>query len=346
MSLNRASPVILMRTSLAEEAEREVARRHFKVVENRGDLLGMNTIYPKEGEVLHLTVPAPPRLVIPRYSALPYYRELEYDVLALGGQLINPYRQHRYVADMQNWYYDLQEITPETWFRYENIPSSEEGAFVVKGATNSRKHQWKTRCFAPDRQHVIPTMLALLDDPFIAEQGLVFRKFEKFHSYGENDITGQPITDEWRYFICDGQILASGFYWSEHLEGPNSSGVYWINGCPVDLQAQQEARDQFVTEEVIPRVGDKIRFYVADIARVSSRIAGRPRYRVVELNDGQMSGLSCVDPEALYANLARALMEPHRDDAKLDKSTENPEGSEGELAQEEHRDDPGHDTDE
>ena len=121
-------PVILMRASLAEQVELEAARMYFHVLENRSDVLRLH--HRPDGQV-----------VIPRYSALPYYQELEYDMTSCGLSLINTYAQHRYVADLQNWYYDFEDLTPKTWFRASDVPSTEEGPFILKGATNSRKHR-------------------------------------------------------------------------------------------------------------------------------------------------------------------------------------------------------------
>ena len=42
-------------------------------------------------------------VVIARYAALPYYRELENDLKAIDCELVNTYKQHRFIADLQNW---------------------------------------------------------------------------------------------------------------------------------------------------------------------------------------------------------------------------------------------------
>ncbi len=124
--------IILLRSADASDAEALAARRHFPLTENR------TAIWPDD-------------LVIARYSALPFYRELEADLAHIGAKLINSYHQHMYVADMRNWAEDLREVTPQTWYRLEDIPSSEVGPFVVKGQTNSRKADWNTLMYAADR---------------------------------------------------------------------------------------------------------------------------------------------------------------------------------------------------
>ena len=46
-------------------------------------------------------------LVIPRFSAIPFYKEQEYDVNSIGAKMINDINQHNYIVDMYNWYEDL-----------------------------------------------------------------------------------------------------------------------------------------------------------------------------------------------------------------------------------------------
>jgi hypothetical protein len=129
------NPVILFRHSLAEEGELAIAQKYFPVIEQRA-LVSENF-----------------DMVVPRYSALPYYQELERDIIHLGSNLINTYRQHCYVANIRNWYYDFGDITPRTWFYLDQIPN--EGPFVLKGSTNSKKHQWATHMFANNKQEAI-----------------------------------------------------------------------------------------------------------------------------------------------------------------------------------------------
>jgi hypothetical protein len=57
-------------------------------------------------------------------------------------------------------------------------------------------------------------------------------------------------------------------------------------------------------EKVLARIGDQAPFVVIDVAKTVSG-----EFIVVELNDGQMSGLSDVDPDVLYRNMNEALKE-------------------------------------
>lgn len=283
-------PVILFRASLAEQGELEEARRFFHVVESRADVLDMAGVEKT--------------LVIPRYSALPYFAELVHDLERLGATPINSYAQHRYVADIREWYLDFEDVTPQTWIRVEDVPVEESGPFVLKGMTNSRKQKWKTHMFAETRADITRVMCNLLDDPLISEQGICVRHYEPFETFPIKSINGLPVTNEWRFFILDGEVLCGAFYWSEHLEEltellkHDASLASYMDDC-------YSTAYYFVQNVVAPRLRDKIRFVVADVALNTAD----DEWRLVELNDGQMSGLAGVPAGALYGLLARRFEE-------------------------------------
>lgn len=228
----------------------------------------------------------PEELCIARYSALPFYKELEQDLLSVGARLINTYRQHRYVADLGNWVRDLEDITPETWTHLDAIP--DEGPFILKGETNSKKFSWDTHFFARTRREAVDVYGRLQDDGFISSQHIYIRRFVKLHTYMIG-LRGMPVTKEFRVFICDGEVLSSGYYWSNYID---------------DLPEHPDPKEiptRFL-QEVIDRVGKNIRFWVVDVAQTATG-----DWIVVELNDGQQSGLSENDPSVLYPRLAEVL---------------------------------------
>jgi hypothetical protein len=254
--------VILFRKSLEEEGEFYCAQKIW------GDrLLEYRSQVPENS------------LVICRYSALPFYKELEEELALKNSYLINSFSAHQYIAKME-WVHDIEDLTPKTRFQPwgYHLP---EGSYVVKGLTNSRKFQWKTHMFAETKDDVPRVVKRLLDDTMIREQGLVVREFEQFEILGEQ-INGLPVTNEWRFFCLDGKIISKGFYWS------NS-----VDCCP---ELETEASD--LVMEVLDRIPNKVRFVVVDVAKRADGV-----WRVVELNDGQMSGLSDNNPDIIYKEL-------------------------------------------
>jgi hypothetical protein len=227
-------------------------------------------------------------LVIGRYSVLPFYKDLEDDLRVVGSSLINTYWQHQYIADMQNWVGDLEGLTPQTWFRPEDLPDN-GGPFIVKGATNSRKWLWATHMYAENKRAAIEVYSRLLDDSLISTQDIYFRKYVPLKRFFTG-MNGLPITEEYRFFTCDGYILSGGYYWSNYVD-EFESGIPRPSNVPLEF-----------LQKVINQVKHGARFIVVDVARTESG-----DWIVIELNDGQQSGLSENDPLELYKNLRNVL---------------------------------------
>lgn len=265
------NPVVLFRSALTEIGELEACRKYFQIITQRSHV--------KKGD-----------LVISRYSALPFYKEFEEDIIYTGGSLINSHLQHCYVANLRNWYYDLAEFTPRTWFYLDQIP--EQGPFVLKGQTNSRKHNWKTHMFAENKKQAIEVFANLCADSYIGVQQIYVREYVPLKQY-KIDFQGLPISEEYRFFVLNGEVISGGFYWSEHTE--------WINEELGEDPSPDNVPKDFL-DKVINIVSPKIPFFVVDIARTESG-----EWIVIELNDGQQSGLSDNDPNVLYKNLRKKL---------------------------------------
>lgn len=259
-------PVILFRKSLAEEEEYQEACRHFAVAENRTDV-----------RVKKATV-------IGRYSVLPFYRELEDDLKLVDSKLINSFPQHQYIANF-DYYFDVEDLTPKTYFELCDVPHTPGKQYVVKGRTNSRKQLWKEKMFAENRQRVVDLWIDLSNDPLVGEQGLICREFADLEIV-EEGITGMPMANEWRFFFYKENILCHEFYWTVAEKRPESIGIDGI------LFAQQVAK----------RIAPHVNFFVVDVARKKDGT-----WTLIEINDGQMSGLSGNNPELLYKNLALYL---------------------------------------
>ena len=252
------TPVILFRKDRDTEEEFVIAKKYFQVYETRCQV-------PRDV------------LVIPRYSALPFYKELEIDVSFHNSRLVNSYREHSYIADF-SYYFDIEDLTPKTYFNLDQIP--EGGPYVVKGATNSRKFDWNKMMFAKNRRQAIDIACDLRKDSMIQYQDIIVREFVPLVKI-EEGLNGLPMSNEWRFFCYKDTILSYGFYWTiAEFEGAFS----------------QEATN--LVQEVIKRVSGQVNFFVVDVAQKETG-----EWVVIELNDGQMSGLSDNDPETLYGSL-------------------------------------------
>lgn len=266
-------PVILFRScmDLATNDEMEIARSYLQV------------------EHFRTNIPAN-SLVVGRYSVLPYYRELEKELALSNSKLVNSYSQHSFIADITAWATItgvLAGLTPKTYTEWSNLP---EGAYVVKGKTNSQKHQWATHMFAPNKAAIPGVVQRLLDNPLISEQGLVVREYVPLKQLTVG-INGLPITNEWRtfWYVVDDKpiLLCYGFYWASHPE------VSFLASFP------RAAYD--IAWKAADIISEHANFFVLDLAETANG-----DWIVIEVNDGQMSGLSMCSANTLYAALVKA----------------------------------------
>jgi hypothetical protein len=229
------------------------------------------------------TAVPPNSLVIGRYSVLPFYKELDTDLTANGSHLINSYSEHVWIADLQQWYPYFEDITPKTWFSlYDALQN--EGPYVVKGQTNSKKFEWDTHMYAEDKNKLREVYMRCMDDSLLGSQSVYVRQYIPLKRLATG-LRGLPISNEHRTFFLDGQPIASGFYWSNYFEDVKDN----IVNPPTDFLLEIGSRL-------------KARFVVADVAQTESG-----DWTLVELNDGQMSGLSEVNTETLYRELDKRL---------------------------------------
>lgn len=250
-----------------EKEELEAAQKHFPCVSLLTDI--------EENSI-----------VINRYSLYPFPLDQEREVLNIGAKPLNTYQQHRYIADLGNYVADLGNLTPKTWDRLVDLP--EEGPFVLKGETNSRKANWQKDMFASNKREAIEIHSRLSQDTLIGQQKIYIRQYVPLVKYLDG-IGGIPITKEFRFFVCKGEIISSGYYWQNYIE---------------DLDESPNANEvprNFI-QKIIDIVSPNINFFVIDIAQAQSG-----EWIVIELNDGSQSGLSCNDPNELYSNLKKVL---------------------------------------
>lgn len=271
--MNGPSSILYRENDYDWNNEKEYAEKYFRTIKSR--------LFVKENEI-----------VIPRYCALPFYKELETEVNYQNAKLINTYQQHRYIADLGNWYYDLHQYTPITWKTLHEIP--EEGPFILKGETNSKKYNWNTQMFADNKKEAIQVHSLLTNDSMLQYQNIYIRKYIELEKLADG-LQGLPITKEFRFFVYKTTILSGGFYWSSHVDDLD----------PKDTDPAQvpvEFLNKVINIIQNTEISNPPNFYVIDVAKTNSG-----EWIVIELNDGSMSGLSENNPEKLYSNLRKAI---------------------------------------
>jgi hypothetical protein len=266
------SNIIIYRNDVDWKQEQHAAKKYFACFSSR--------LYAERND-----------LIIARFSALPFYKEQYDDYNLIGAKMINSYDQHQYIADLGNWYFDLQDVSPYTWYNLYDLP--EEGPFIIKGETNSKKYAWETHMFAKNKKEAIEIYGLLNKDSLLQYQKLYIRKYIPLEKL-DVGLQGLPISREYRFFVYKDKILSGGFYWSSHTEDIINKGVI-INPSEVPESFLQNVIYKIRNTEICTPPD----FYVIDVAKTESG-----DWIVIELNDGQMSGLSDNDPEILYKNLS------------------------------------------
>lgn len=227
-------------------------------------------------------------LVIGRYSTLPNYKELEYDLSLIGSKLINTYEQHKYIASFE-YYHDIAQYTPKTWFFLKDIPENKK--LFIKGKTNSKKHDFPRSCISSNRKEASEIFFSLMSDSLICSQGVIFREFIELQKI-EDSISGLPISNEWRVFFIGNHIVHFGYYWSyidDLSKVDNVAGDFIENGLPF-------------AKKIANIISKKVSFFVIDVAKTNDG-----RWIVVEVNDGQQSGLSLMDESLFYSKLSDTI---------------------------------------
>jgi hypothetical protein len=221
--------------------------------------------------------------------------ELENDLRLAGAKLINSYQQHRYGTDLQSYVRDLDDLTFKTWNSRDLHSLPNDMSFVLKGETNSRKDKWNTHMFAKDKKEAIQVYLRLQDDSLLASQEIYVRQYVPLKKLAEG-IGGQPITMEFRFFVLYGEVVSGGYHcWSNDL------------GQLKDVPSPAIVPQEFL-RKAIDRVKDNIPFFTIDVAQTESG-----DWLVVDLNDGQMAGLSGNDPNVLYRNMKYLTWDRYRE---------------------------------
>lgn len=215
------------------------------------------------------------------------YAALAGALAARGASLVVSPAGYASCHHLPGWYEDFRQVTAQTvWTGSSDVEEARvalarlpPGPAIVKDYVKSAKHRWKEACFIPDVGDEDAAMAVIR--AFLAEQagdlngGVVLRAFRPYPQRGVDERTGMPVIDERRVFLWRGIPLAVIGDEAALLLDPR-------------LQAAiARLRSPFVS---------------LDLARLED-----DTWEVVEVGDGQVSGLRDMDPVQFYRALRTAL---------------------------------------
>ncbi|HET9954323.1 MAG TPA: ATP-grasp domain-containing protein [Polyangiaceae bacterium] len=208
------------------------------------------------------------------------YESLYEELVRRGVALVNSPTAYRTCHYLPESYRCIEQETPRSvWLRstgavdfrdiHELISVFDDGPLIVKDYVKSQKHYWHEACFIPrasDRvavERVVRNFLDLQGSDL--NEGLVFREFISLKILGSHPRSGMPLAAEVRTFWYDAELILAHRYWDE------------LTAFDVELPVAH-------LETIAARVPS--RFFTMDVAMLENG-----RWLVVELGDGQVSGL-------------------------------------------------------
>jgi hypothetical protein len=254
---------------------------------------------PVAEALLGIGAPESPSLAVYRGWMLrpAQYQRLAEGLAARGLTLVNTPEAYAHCHHLPGWYALAEGLTPRSVWTREVGPGAEaewmrllapfgDAPVLVKDFVKSRKHEWAEACFIPSASdaaavsRVARRLLALQGEDL--NEGLVFREFVRFVPLEAHPRSGMPRVREFRAFVLDGEPLVAVPYWDD---------VDRADAAPLLAPLAPLLRQV------------RSRFFTVDVAQ---REDGR--WLVVELGDGQVSGLpERVDLGAFFTALRGRL---------------------------------------
>lgn len=207
--------------------------------------------------------------------------------------LINSPKEYSQYNLIVNWYNDFRLDTARTVWNHSNkindallCLKSFDSSVIIKDYVKSRKHEWNDACFISNPQDLNQATKVITN--FIERQGvnfnggIVIRDFLQLKQIGYHKKSLMPIFEEYRAFIFHHQIIAIDHYWeNDNLLVFSKNDYHWL------YQQIKKINSNFVT---------------IDFART---IDGT--LVIIELGDGQVSGLQQIEPSAFYFNFKKSM---------------------------------------
>jgi hypothetical protein len=220
------------------------------------------------------------------------YEELYNLLFEKGIYLINSVKDYRRCHLFPNWYKYLEGKTSNSLLTESNnideaveLAKRFDGPIMIKDYVKSRKHEWNDACYIENpksdkAKEVITNFVTRQADNFVG--GIVLREFVDLVQIGNHEISKMPIYEEYRIFVLGGNIISIIRYWGNSVDKLRKTDMEFI-------------------ESITNYMGSN--FYTIDVARKNSD----DKLIVIEIGDGQVSGLQGFDEEEFYKSIDKII---------------------------------------
>lgn len=206
-------------------------------------------------------------------------------------KLVNSPDEHQRVMEFDRFYPKISDLTPKSIVidggdTLDEIAKNIAFPVFVKGTIKSDKDKGWDAVTAFD----IGSLKKIVQQGFantLRSRGkVIIRQLVKLRTVA-TDPNGFPIGREYRAFVYQNKILDYGFYWDQYRDS-----------FPL-LDEDKRAIEKLIIE-VSHRL--QVPFMSVDVAQLETG-----EWIVIEVGDGQFSGLSQIDPLALWSKLVNLV---------------------------------------
>lgn len=230
-------------------------------------------------------------VLVAHIMPLDRYRALHAALADRGVRLINSPEKRRAVFELDQALPLLGELTAETIAVHgeDEVDAAIDRLGLpvfVKGAVLSFKSKGKAHCRAESRAQARALVRALLEDSYVSRGCALIRRWLPLRSF-EVDATDMPLGREHRVFLYRGDVMGHGWYWP-----------FFHDMARLD-DSEREAMLS-VARAAAARVPAP--YVSVDVGQLEDG-----RWVIIETGDPQFSGLSFIEPRALWRRLAASV---------------------------------------
>lgn len=213
--------------------------------------------------------------------------------------LINSPKQYEGCHTLPKWYDMIADVTPKSLWSEDlsdtaminMLKAFGDKSIIIKDYVKSRKHEWHEACYIPNASDTAYAMKVI--HTFIERQGsdlvggIVIREYMSLKQAGLHKQSNMPISEEYRAFFLYGKLVCIIDYWNGYALNNDE-----ICKFAIDISKRIDSS-----------------FFTVDIARTIDE-----SLIVMEIGDGQVSGVQDFSEIQFYNNLNRILREARHED--------------------------------